>query len=167
MLKIAKTVTAKPNKQTPLLSAFFLFILLISPVHSSWAQAADTNMTENETIIREFVAAWSNLDADELATYFTEDGTYYNMPTQPISGRENVRDFIANFMRPWESTEWEILNLLVEGDIVMVERVDHTVALGNNIDLPCLGYFLMEDGKIKMWRDYFDLATYTSALSPQ
>ena len=78
-------------------------------------------MTENETIIREFVAAWSNLDADELATYFTEDGTYYNMPTQPISGRENVRDFIANFMRPWESTEWEILNLLVEGDIVMVE----------------------------------------------
>ena len=167
MLKIAKTVTAKPNKQTPLLSAFFLFILLISPVHSSWAQAADTNMTENETIIREFVAAWSNLDADELATYFTEDGTYYNMPTQPISGRENVRDFIANFMRPWESTEWEILNLLVEGDIVMVERVDHTVALGNNSDLPCLGYFLMEDGKIKMWRDYFDLATYTSALSPQ
>ena len=167
MLKIAKTVTAKPNKQTPLLSAFFLFILLISPVHSSWAQAADTNMTENETIIREFVAAWSNLDADELATYFTEDGTYYNMPTQPISGRENVRDFIANFMRPWESTEWEILNLLVEGDIVMGERVDHTVALGNNIDLPCLGYFLMEDGKIKMWRDYFDLATYTSALSPQ
>ena len=167
MLKIAKTVTAKPNKQTPLLSAFFLFILLISPVHSSWAQAADTNMTENETIIREFVAAWSNLDADELATYFTEDGTYYNMPTQPISGRENVRDFIANFMRPWESTEWEILNLLVEGDIVMVERVDHTVALGNNIDLPCLGYFLMEDDKIKMWRDYFDLATYTSALSPQ
>ena len=167
MLKIAKTVTAKPNKQTPLLSAFFLFILLISPVHSSWPQAADTNMTENETIIREFVAAWSNLDADELATYFTEDGTYYNMPTQPISGRENVRDFIANFMRPWESTEWEILNLLVEGDIVMVERVDHTVALGNNIDLPCLGYFLMEDGKIKMWRDYFDLATYTSALSPQ
>ena len=167
MLKIAKTVTAKPNKQTPLLSAFFLFILLISPVHSSWAQAADTNMTENETIIREFVAAWSNLDADERATYFTEDGTYYNMPTQPISGRENVRDFIANFMRPWESTEWEILNLLVEGDIVMVERVDHTVALGNNIDLPCLGYFLMEDGKIKMWRDYFDLATYTSALSPQ
>ena len=167
MLKIAKTVTAKPNKQTPLLSAFFLFILLISPVHPSWAQAADTNMTENETIIREFVAAWSNLDADELATYFTEDGTYYNMPTQPISGRENVRDFIANFMRPWESTEWEILNLLVEGDIVMVERVDHTVALGNNIDLPCLGYFLMEDGKIKMWRDYFDLATYTSALSPQ
>ena len=167
MLKIAKTVTAKPNKQTPLLSAFFLFILLISPVHSSWAQAADTNMTENETIIREFVAAWSNLDDDELATYFTEDGTYYNMPTQPISGRENVRDFIANFMRPWESTEWEILNLLVEGDIVMVERVDHTVALGNNIDLPCLGYFLMEDGKIKMWRDYFDLATYTSALSPQ
>ena len=166
MIKLTKTVITEAKKQKTLLSAFFLFILMLSPIHSSWAQTVDSNMTENETIIREFIAAWSNLDADELSAYFTEDGTYYNMPTQPISGRDNVRNFIANFMQPWESTDWEILNLLVEGDVVMVERVDHTVALGNEIDLPCLGYFLMEDGKIKMWRDYFDLATYTSALSP-
>jgi len=158
----------KPNyrKLSSSLSQLFLLVLLLCPIQPSWAQSSETSMSNNEIIIREFIAAWSNLDADELASYFSEDGTYYNMPTQPISGRDNVRNFIANFMQPWESTNWEILNLLVDGDIVMVERIDHTVALGNNIDLPCLGYFLMEDGKIKMWRDYFDLATYTSALSP-
>jgi len=142
----------------------FLFILLIGLTQSSIAQAADGAMSDNETTIREFVAAWSNLDADELAAYFTDDGVYYNMPTQPVEGRENVRAFIGNFMGPWESTDWEILNIVAEGDIVMVERVDHTIALGNKIDLPCFGIFEMENGKIKVWRDYFNLATYTDGL---
>ena len=142
----------------------FLVILLIGLTQSSIAQAADGAMSSNDTTVREFVVAWSRLDADELAAYFTDDGVYYNMPTEPVEGRENVRAFIAGFMGSWESTDWEIFNIIAEGDIVMVERVDHTVALGNIIDLPCLGIFEMEDGKIKIWRDYFDLATYTDSL---
>ncbi|PCJ28034.1 MAG: limonene-1,2-epoxide hydrolase [SAR86 cluster bacterium] len=120
--------------------------------------------SNNEATIREFVAAWSNLDADELAAYFTEDGVYFNIPTQAISGRDNVRNFISNFIQPWESTDWEILNIIAQGDIVMVERIDHTIAAGKNIDLPCFGIFEMQNGKIKEWRDYFNLATYTDAL---
>ncbi|MCH9784975.1 MAG: limonene-1,2-epoxide hydrolase, partial [Gammaproteobacteria bacterium] len=34
-----------------------------------------------------------------------------------------------------------------------------------DVDLPCCGVFLMEDGKIKLWRDYFDMGTYVSAMS--
>lgn len=143
----------------------FLFLLYVGLSQFTIAQAADETMSNNETIIREFVAAWSNLDADELASYFTDDGVYYNMPSQPIAGRDNVRAFISGFMGPWESTDWEILNIMAEGNIVMVERMDHTVAAGQNIELPCFGIFEMENGKIKVWRDYFNLATYTSALA--
>jgi limonene-1,2-epoxide hydrolase len=147
------------------ISSKFLFLLYLGLTQFTLTQAADETMSKNETIIREFVAAWSNLDADELATYFTDDGVYYNMPTQPISGRDNVKAFIGNFIGPWESTDWEILNIIAEGDIVMVERMDHTVAAGKQIELPCFGIFEMENGKIKVWRDYFNLATYTSALT--
>jgi len=143
----------------------FLLLLGISLSQFTITLAADKTMSGNESIIREFVAAWSNLDAEELATYFTDDGVYYNMPTQPVSGRENIKAFISNFIAPWETTDWEILNIMSEGDIVMVERVDRTVAAGNKIDLPCFGIFEMESGKIKVWRDYFDLATYTGALT--
>ncbi len=121
-------------------------------------------MADNEKIIREFIAAWSELDADNLADYFADDGTYFNIPSQPVSGKENIRQFIANFTRPWESTNWEIINLVSNGDLVVVERIDHTVVAGQKVDLPCLGIFEMENGKIRMWRDYFDLNTYTSAL---
>jgi limonene-1,2-epoxide hydrolase len=125
----------------------------------------DSPMSQNEQMIREFIAAWSNLDPIELASYFTEDGTYHNIPSGPITGRLNIEQFIAGFSSSWDTTDWEIVSLLADGDLVMVERLDKTVVAGNPVNLPCFGYFQLLDGKIKVWRDYFDLATYTSALA--
>ncbi len=120
---------------------------------------------DNETIIREFIAAWSRLDADELSAYFTEDGTYHNIPIAPVSGRANVRDMIAEFIAPWTETEWEVVTLVASGDVVVAERVDRTKAGTKSVDLPCTGVFEMEGGKIKIWRDYFDLGTYMQGMS--
>ena len=53
---------------------------------------------DNEKIIREFVEAWSRLDPEELASYFTEDGVYHNMPSGPVGGSENVRKMNAGFI---------------------------------------------------------------------
>lgn len=122
-------------------------------------------MTENEQTIRKFVAAWSNLDSEELAGYFAENGIYHNMPSGPVQGRAAIQTFIAGFIRPWQSTEWEIVNLIADGNKVIVERVDRTVVAGRAVDLPCFGYFELREGKIVLWRDYFDLTTYTDALS--
>ena len=122
-------------------------------------------MSENEKIIREFVAVWSNLDAEEISSYFTEDGIYHNIPSTSVQGRDNIQQFVTAFSQSWESTDWEIISLLAEGDVVMVERLDKTVVAGSPVNLPCFGYFELENGKIKIWRDYFDLATYTDALT--
>ena len=144
-------------------SFFFLLVLALAPT-GSYAQGANT-MADNAQIIREFIAAWSRLDAVELASWFTEDGTYHNIPSNPVSGRENIARFIGGFTQAWQSTDWEILNLFAEGNLVVAERVDHTVVNGKPVDLPVTGIFEMEGGKIRVWRDYFDLATYTEALS--
>jgi len=121
-------------------------------------------MADNETVVRNFIAAWSRLDADELVQFFTEDGTYHNMMAKPVSGRDNLRKFIAGFLEGWTATEWDIINIVSGGNVVMAERLDRTRVGGTRVDLPCVGVFEMEDGKIKAWRDYFDLATYTKAV---
>jgi limonene-1,2-epoxide hydrolase len=87
------------------------------------------------------------------------------MPSAAVVGRDNIEQFIAGFISQWESTDWEVINLLANGDRVMVERLDKTVVAGSPVNLPCFGYFELSDGKIKLWRDYFDLATYTTALT--
>lgn len=122
-------------------------------------------MQPNERVIREFIAAWSRLDAAELVAYFTEDGVYHNMPGPPVAGRANVEKLIRGFLSSWTETRWEILNLLCEGDLVIAERVDRTRAGAKSVDLPCTGVFLMRGGKIAEWRDYFDMATYARAMA--
>lgn len=120
--------------------------------------------SDNVRVISEFIEAWSRLDPDELSSYFTEDGCYHNIPTGPVKGRENVKNMIAAFIEPWTATTWDVLNIVGAGEVVMAERLDRTEADGKSVDLPCTGVFTMENGKIKMWRDYFDLATYTGAM---
>ncbi|HEY5644483.1 MAG TPA: SgcJ/EcaC family oxidoreductase [Pseudomonadales bacterium] len=123
-------------------------------------------MTDNVAIVREFIEAWSSLDADRLAGYFTEDGSYHNMPTQPITGRDNVRNFISGFLSTWTETQWDILNIMGEGNVVVAERLDRTRTTQGNVDLPCVGVFEMQGGKIHVWRDYFDLSTFMNAMQP-
>ena len=119
----------------------------------------------NAEIVREFIEAWGTLDADKLADYFTEDGCYFNIPTQPVKGRDAVREFIRGFTATWTETEWEIVNIAEAGDVVFCERVDRTKTTQGDVDLPCNGVFEMENGKIKEWRDYFDLGTFMNAMS--
>ncbi|TAK42116.1 MAG: limonene-1,2-epoxide hydrolase [Betaproteobacteria bacterium] len=121
-------------------------------------------MTGNEEIVRDFINAWSRLDPAELALYFSADGTYHNMPSAPVTGRENIEKFIGGFLKNWSSTQWDILNIVSRGDVVVAERVDRTMVGAKAVDLPCCGVFEMKDRKIKLWRDYFDLATYTRSL---
>ena len=122
-------------------------------------------MSKNEQVIRDFIAAWSSLDADRIVGFFAEDGVYHNMPIQPVAGKAALRPFIAAFLKDWAATDWEILTLVSAGDTVIAERVDRTRVGDRKIDLPCCGVFEMQDGKIKVWRDYFDMATYTRALA--
>jgi limonene-1,2-epoxide hydrolase len=124
----------------------------------------DNTAQRNEQTIRAFIAAWSRLDATELAGYFAEDGCYYNMPTQPVRGRDNVESFIGQFLATWTATDWEILNIMAAGDVVIAERLDKTKTSQGDVDLPCTGVFEMADGKIKEWRDYFDLNTFMGAM---
>ena len=120
---------------------------------------------DNEKIIREFIEAWSRLDPVELSSYFSEDGVYHNMPSGPVHGRENVQKMIAAFIGPWTETRWDILNIVAAGELVIAERLDRTKAGDKAVDLPCTGVFEMENGKIKVWRDYFDIGTYVKAMS--
>ncbi len=121
-------------------------------------------MSANTALIEAFCQAWSRLDPAELASYFTDDGVYHNMPAGPVQGRENIENFIRGFAGSWTQTVWEILNIAETGDVVIAERLDRTQAGDKSVDLPCTGVFTIRDGKIANWRDYFDIGTYSRAM---
>lgn len=121
--------------------------------------------TDPAAVIREFCADWAKLDTETMMAYFADEPTYHNMPGPPAIGAAAVRTTIDRFLKNWQKTEWEVLNIAANGNVVFAERVDKTDAGGKHVDLPCVGVFEMENGKIKTWRDYFDMATYMKAMS--
>jgi limonene-1,2-epoxide hydrolase len=107
------------------------------------------------------------MNIDEIMAFFTDDAVYHNMPGPPVRGREAIQASIQRFLGGWKETDWEVLNLAAAGQVVFAERVDRTIAVnGQRVDLPVTGVFEVEGGKIRAWRDYFDLATYTRAMTP-
>lgn len=120
-----------------------------------------------EQLVRDFCAAWTRMDVDELMTYFADDAVYHNMPVEPARGTDAIRKTINQFLGTWEATEWEILAMASAGNVVFAERVDRIDSNGRHLDLPVTGVFEVEGEKITVWRDYFDIATYSRALLPE
>jgi limonene-1,2-epoxide hydrolase len=115
---------------------------------------------DNGAIITAFCDAWTRGDADAVVAAFTDDAVYHNIPMQPMVGREQIDAFIRPFLASG-SIMFDTLRQVVDGDLVMNERVDTVVHGDNTIELPVMGVFELRDGKIAAWRDYFDLQTFT------
>ncbi|MFQ5626999.1 MAG: limonene-1,2-epoxide hydrolase family protein [Methyloligellaceae bacterium] len=118
------------------------------------------NMRSGIELIKAFVAAFNRKDIDGIMAFFTPDAVYHNMPTQPVTGLEQIRGVIEHFVAPAESLDWEILAIAETGSTVLAERLDRFVINGKPVELPVTGVFELEGGKIKVWRDYFDAATW-------
>ena len=118
----------------------------------------------NTEIVMAFIQAWNDMDWDAVEDAFAEDVFYHNIPMEPVEGKAAAAAF-ARGMNP-QSVDWEVLNIAENGNAVLTERVDNFVlADGKKLSLPVMGTMIIEDGKIKIWRDYFDLAAFTSQMA--
>ncbi len=118
----------------------------------------------NTQIVLDFIDAWNRMDWDAIVGALAEDVVYHNIPMEEINGREAAAAFIKG-MQP-EAIHWEMISIAENGNKVLTERVDKfDLPGGKKISLPVMGTFEIEDGSIKAWRDYFDLATFTSQMA--
>jgi limonene-1,2-epoxide hydrolase len=120
-------------------------------------------------VVRRFCAAWSdNAATGELAAFFTDDAVYHNIPLAPVTGREAIADTIDSFIRPGppgiEGIEFRVVNIAADGPAVMTERLDVFTLPDKSFELPVMGTFELDDGKILAWRDYFDMNQFTTRM---
>jgi limonene-1,2-epoxide hydrolase len=118
-------------------------------------------MLTNEEIVLRFCAAFAaRMDADELIDYFTDDALYHNIPLPPLHGRAAIYASLKGLPARFTGLEIEIRNQIGSGNLVMNERIDYFQLHDRRVALPIAGVFELEQGKIKAWREYFDLATF-------
>lgn len=122
-------------------------------------------MTPLETV-RAFMTAAADRDYDTSLGLLTEDVEYQNMMLPPVRGREQVRQTLEGLLALCSDSEWVVHRELADGDLVMNERTDRFRIGDTWTDLPVMGMFELRDGRIALWRDYFDLQTIMAAMPP-
>ena len=120
-------------------------------------------MTPLETV-NAFLHAAAARDYDTALPLLAEDVEYQNMMLPPVHGHDGVKETLEAFLSLSTGSEWVVHRELADGPVVMNERTDRFELHGSWVDLPVMGVFEVHDGRIRLWRDYFDLQTVMAAM---
>lgn len=105
--------------------------------------------------LHEWVCRFNAADVDGLAALYHEDAVNHQVVTDPLCGREAIRElFAAEFGRA--TMVCTIENLFADGDWVILEWSDP-------VGLRGCGFFHVVDERIKFQRGYFDQLTFFKA----
>ena len=120
----------------------------------------------NSDVIRDFVSAWNRRDLDAVMEFFTPDCVYHNIPIDPVQGTEAIRAMVQAFAGAATKIDWIVREIAETRDgAVLTERIDAFEFGDRTVELPVMGIFELEAGKISAWRDYFDMAQFQRQMS--
>ena len=115
----------------------------------------------SEKLVRDFLGSWEGRDLDTICGAFADDAVYHNMPVEPIEGIAGIRAIFGAFLDAFAEAKLDIVTLAAEPGLVLAERVDYfTMNDGTKVVLPVTGVFVVKNGKITRFSDYFDLADF-------
>lgn len=126
----------------------------------------DEQAAANDRLVRSFLGAWERRDTAFIVDAFTDDGVYHAVPLEPVVGKQAIAEFVAGF----ESVppgRLEVRHQLSTATVVMNERTDYLTMNGRPVVLPICGVFEVDGGRIRAWREYFDLGPARAAYAPQ
>lgn len=114
----------------------------------------------NEELLRRFLDGWRTRDAAGMAACFAADGVYDNVPDRkPMVGADAIRAWLDMCFQHLSQIEVQILNIASAGEWVLCERQDDHIADDKHMPLPVMNATRIVDGRIVMFRDYYDTQT--------
>jgi limonene-1,2-epoxide hydrolase len=117
---------------------------------------------EIESVVSDFCEAWRRRNLGELLGFFSDDGVYHNMMSDPLVGKDAIRGAFEMFLELAEEIELSIEAMASQDDLVFTERVDRMTRNGQVLELPVAGVFEVRHRQLTSWRDYFDMQTWSN-----
>lgn len=115
----------------------------------------------NIAAVRRLCEGWPWLSREDYADLFTPDCAYINMPwpEKRAIGGDQIFGMLST-MKDSVDIVLELEHIAAQDGVVFAQRIERLRkrADGAASDLYVAGVFEMKDGKIAVWRDYFDAA---------
>jgi limonene-1,2-epoxide hydrolase len=120
--------------------------------------------TDPATVVRAFLADLERLDLDAACAHLAPDVVYVNVSLPPARGLAATRRVLGLLASRATAFRAENHRLVADGPVVLTERTD-TIEVGRlRTSFWVCGTFEVHDGRITLWRDYFDWAAVTGAF---
>ena len=111
---------------------------------------------------------WPGVGPEEASHYFSPDAEWINVPApdRVTVGPEAIATELARFTKRFAHVSVQVHHAAESADgVVLVERSETFVFPGGtSFQLPVAAVFELRDGRITSWRDYFDMAQFTSQM---
>jgi limonene-1,2-epoxide hydrolase len=117
-------------------------------------------MSDAASIVREFCELMIKRDAEALRRFVADDAVYQNTGMEASVGVDAiVENLTGQFGMFPDSYEYRLQHLAADGNVVMTERLDMIKGPDGGLHgVPVMGTFVVRDGKISRWTDYWDTA---------
>ncbi len=116
-------------------------------------------------VVREFLGKMAAGEVDDAVDLLGDDVVYENVSLPTIRSREKVRRAFKS-LQGLRGAGFEVYlhSVSTDGTTVLTERTDVLYWGKLRMQIWVCGRFDVSDGKITLWRDYFDWLSSTIAL---
>lgn len=118
---------------------------------------------DNAHTVEVFLNALQAQDIDGAGAVLDENLVYENVGLPTIRGRARALRLFAS-MEGRAGFEVKTHRIAVNGSSVLTERTDALVIGPVRLQFWVCGVFEVRDGRITLWRDYFDMFDFTKAV---
>lgn len=126
-------------------------------------QRTISSQIDNAHTVEVFLAALQDQDIDAAGAVLDEHLVYQNVGFPTIRGRARALKLFRS-MEGRARFEVKTHRIAVNGSTVLTERTDALVFGRVRLQFWVCGVFEVTDGRITLWRDYFDMFDFTKAL---
>lgn len=119
-------------------------------------QIDELTAVENTRVVEVFLNALQEKDLATADVALDDDVVYQNVGYTIMRGRDRVMKVMRGLDRPSIGFEVKIHRIAAEDVNVLTERTDALVFGPLRLQFWVCGVFEVRDGKITLWRDYFD-----------
>lgn len=120
----------------------------------------EDSMTDDDkiAIFHRMAQAWHEQDWRTCADLFAPDGVLHSVMLEPVVGRQAIYDRISKLGGANKKVTLHIRRIGVIDGALFTERTDEIVLDGRRGEAPVVGILEFQDGKITLWREYYDRA---------
>ena len=120
--------------------------------------------TATETVIS-FLTALEDADLERAESLLDDNVQYQNVPLPTDDGKAATIATLKRFGLISNKFEVIMHNVAEKDGVVLTERTDILSGPGIHLEFWVCGTFEVKNGKITLWRDYFDWATMAAQIA--